>query len=46
MTDKNKTITIRLSEQLHKAIRLKVARDETTITDYLIDLVTTDLRNE
>lgn len=44
MTQKNKTINIRLSEDLHRAIKMKVARDGTTITDYLIKLVKEDLR--
>lgn len=45
MTDKkDKTITIRLSSEMHKRIKVRSAEIEMTITDYLLELVEKDLK--
>lgn len=46
MTVKRKTINMRLSEELHKAIRIKVATEDLTITDYILGLVEEDLKRD
>jgi predicted DNA binding CopG/RHH family protein len=40
---KLKTITIRLDDELHKEIKVKMATEGTTIQDYIINLVKKDL---
>lgn len=41
-----KTMTIRLDEELHKKIKLKSVQENKTIKDYILDLVLKDLREE
>lgn len=41
---KEKTITIRVDEDLHKEIRIEVARKSITLKDYLVDLIKKDLK--
>lgn len=34
-----KTITLRLDDELHKKLKIQVAKDETTMQDKLIELI-------
>lgn len=38
-----KTITIRISEDLHKTVKIKIAESGVTLKDYLVDLIQKDL---
>lgn len=38
-----KTITIRVDEELHRKIKIKIANEGKTLKDYLVDLVKEDL---
>ncbi len=38
-----KTITIRMNDELHKKLKLKMAHDEKTIQDHVIQLLEKDL---
>ncbi|WP_368929806.1 toxin-antitoxin system HicB family antitoxin [Bacillus pumilus] len=38
-----KTITIRVSEDLHKAIKIRIAHKEVSLKDYVVDLIQKDL---
>jgi len=40
----DKAINIKIDEQLYKQIRIKVATDDITIKDYIINLVEKDLK--
>lgn len=39
-----KTITIRISEELHKDVKIKIARSGVTLKDYLVNLIKEDLK--
>lgn len=41
-----KTMTIRLDEELHKRIKLKAVKEGKTVKDYILNLVKEDLRKE
>lgn len=41
--EKEKTITIRVDEELHKKIKVKIANEGVTLKDYLVDLIKKDL---
>lgn len=38
-----KTITIRISEDLHKTIKIRIAKQGISLKDYLVDLIQKDL---
>jgi predicted DNA binding CopG/RHH family protein len=40
----DKTITIRVSEELHKDIKIKIAQEGVTLKDYVLDLIEKDLK--
>ncbi len=40
-----KTITIRLDEELHKQIKIKIAHEGGSLKDYILGLVKKDLNN-
>ncbi len=42
-TNNTKTISLRLENQLHKRIKLITVNEETTIQQYLVDLIKKDL---
>jgi predicted DNA binding CopG/RHH family protein len=37
------TVTVKLDEELHKRVKIKMAHDGTTIQDYIVQLITKDL---
>lgn len=39
-----KTITIRVSEELHKEIKIKIAQEGMSLKDYVLDLIEKDLK--
>ena len=39
-----KSITIRLDENLQKAAKMQALKEDTTLQDYVIDLITKDLK--
>ncbi len=41
-----KTITIRVPEELHKAIKYRILEKNLTLKDYLVDLIQKDLKKE
>lgn len=41
-----KTITIRIDEELHRNIKIKIAKEGKTLKDYLVDLVKEDLKED
>lgn len=41
-----KTMTIRLDEELHKRIKLKAVKEGKTVKDYILNLVKKDLGEE
>jgi predicted HicB family RNase H-like nuclease len=41
-----KTITIRVSDELHKAIKIKVAKESMSLKDYVIGLIESDLKKK
>lgn len=41
-----KTMTIRLDEELHKRIKLKAVKEGKTVKDYILNLVKQDLGEE
>lgn len=41
-----KTMTIRLDEELHKKIKIKSIQENKSIKNYILDLVLKDLREE
>lgn len=43
MNNITKIVTLRLTDELHKALKLKVLEKDTTIQQYLTDLITQDL---
>lgn len=38
-----KTITIRIDEELHKSVKVKIAQEGISLKDYLINLICKDL---
>lgn len=44
--DKVKTITIRVSDEFHKQLKLKMAESGTTLQDYLVKFMEADLQME
>lgn len=38
-----KTITIRVSEDLHKAIKIRIAEEGISLKDYVVNLIQKDL---
>ncbi|OPJ60467.1 CopG family transcriptional regulator [Clostridium chromiireducens] len=38
-----KTITLRLEDEFHKKIKLKTVQEDTTIQDYIVNLIKNDL---
>lgn len=40
-----KTITVRIPEDLHRAIKIKIAQKGVSLKDYLVDLVEKDLKS-
>ncbi|MFU7517653.1 toxin-antitoxin system HicB family antitoxin [Clostridium sp. HCS.1] len=42
--EKEKTITIRIDEELHRKIKIKIAKEGITLKDYLVDLIKEDLK--
>lgn len=38
-----KTITIRVSEDLHKAIKIRIAEEGASLKDYVVNLIQNDL---
>lgn len=39
-----KTITIRVAEELHKEIKVKIAQDGISLKDYILELIEKDLK--
>lgn len=39
-------ITLKVSDELHKLVRIKVVEEDTTIKDYVTDLILKDLQKE
>lgn len=42
-TISEKTITIRISEDLHKAVKIKIAQESVSLKDYIVSLIQNDL---
>jgi len=42
----DKTITIRVTQELHKQIKVKIAKKGISLKDYLIDLIEKDLKKD
>ena len=40
---KEKSITIRLDEEIHKQIKIRIAQEGLTLKDYILNLVIADL---
>lgn len=40
------SITVRMDDELHRNLKIKVAQDGTTITQYIIDLLERELNDE
>lgn len=40
----DKTITIRVSEELHKEIKIKIAHKGVSLKDYILELIENDLK--
>ncbi len=40
-----KTITIRIDEELHRKIKIKIANESVTLKDYVVDLIKKDLNS-
>jgi predicted DNA binding CopG/RHH family protein len=38
-----KTITLRLDDELHKELKIKMAQEGTTIQDYIVNFIKKDL---
>lgn len=38
-----KSLTVRISDELHKQLKFKVVAEETTIQDYIVKLIKRDL---
>ena len=43
MTNNEKTITVRISEELHKKVKVKIANEGILLKDYVIELIEKDL---
>ncbi|WP_084424774.1 toxin-antitoxin system HicB family antitoxin [Caloramator sp. ALD01] len=41
-----KTITIRVSEELHRDIKIKIAKEGISLKDYVIGLIEKDLKED
>ena len=41
-----KTITLRMDDDLHKKIKFKTVKEETTIQNYITELIKKDLENQ
>jgi predicted DNA binding CopG/RHH family protein len=41
-----KTITIRVEEDLHKQVKHRIIEKDMTLKDYLVDLIKKDLKKE
>ena len=39
-------ITLKVSDELHKLVRIKVVEEDTTIKDYVTDLILKDLQKK
>ena len=39
-------ITLKVSDELHQLVRIKVVEEDTTIKDYVTDLILKDLQKE
>ena len=39
-------ITLKVSDELHKLVRIKVVEEDTTIKDYVTDLILKELQKE
>lgn len=44
-TVSEKTITIRVSEDLHKAVKIQIAEQGISLKDYIVNLIQKDLEN-
>ena len=42
--NKEKTITIRIDEELHRKIKIKIANEGGKLKEYLVDLIEKDLK--
>lgn len=42
--NKIKSITVRLTEDLHRELKVKVAQEGITLQDYIVKLIVTDLK--
>lgn len=42
--NKIKSITVRMTEDLHRKVKVKVAEDGITLQDYIIKLIEADLK--
>lgn len=42
--NKEKTITIRIDEELHRKIKIKIANEGVKLKEYLVDLIEKDLK--
>ena len=40
----DKTISIRITEEFHKEIKIKIAKDGITLKDYILGLIKKDLK--
>ena len=38
-----KTITVRISEDLHKTVKIRIAEEGISLKDYIVDLIQKDL---
>lgn len=38
-----KSLTVRIDDELHKELKFKMVENETTIQDYIVDLIKKDL---
>lgn len=38
-----KTMTVRISEDLHKAVKIRIAQEGISLKDYIVNLIQSDL---
>ena len=46
MTNKKKSMTVRLTEQEFKEIKIKLTNDDKSFQEYVMELITKDMKGE
>ncbi len=44
LDERIKTVTIRMPEEMHREIKIKIAQEGVTLKDYLLNLIRADLK--